>query len=192
MTGVQTCALPIFYYDRMEDIGVYEQLQTLIENIYTNEYLNDLLPKWNQAFTKKEWFSILPLQRNFYNHFVNQAKERTVVLVSDAMRYEVGWELFQRLNKNPRCTVKLSAMMGVLPSYTRLGMAALLPHKSLVIKDDYEVYADNVLCNDLSERQKILQAYCKDSVCVQFDDVKKLKIAALREKIGRASCRERV
>ncbi len=170
-----------FYYDRMEDIGVYEQLQTLIENIYTNEYLNDLLPKWNQAFTKKEWFSILPLQRNFYNHFVNQAKERTVVLVSDAMRYEVGWELFQRLNKNPRCTVKLSAMMGVLPSYTRLGMAALLPHKSLVIKDDYEVYADNVLCNDLSERQKILQAYCKDSVCVQFDDVKKLKIAALRE-----------
>ncbi len=170
-----------YYYDQMKDIGLYEQLQTLIEHIYTNEYLNNLLPRWNQALLKEEGLFILPLQRNFYNRFVGQTKEKTVVLISDAMRYEVGWELFQRLKEDPRCTVKLSAMMGVLPSYTRLGMAALLPHKSLVMKDDYEVYADDVLCNNLAGRQMVLQKHCKDSVCVQFDDIKKLKIAALRE-----------
>ncbi|MDE5824692.1 MAG: BREX-1 system phosphatase PglZ type A, partial [Lachnospiraceae bacterium] len=107
--------------------------------------------------------------------------ERTVVIISDAMRYEVGRELFQRMKDDPRCTAKLSAMMSTLPSYTRLGMAALLPHKSLVMKDDYEVYADDVLCNDLARRQTVLQRHCKDSVCVQFDDIKKLKIASLRE-----------
>ena len=170
-----------YYYDRIRDTGAYEQLQTLIENIYTNEYLYELLPRWNQAFMGEDGLDVLPLQRNFYNGFVNQTKERTVVIVSDAMRYEVGRELFQRMKDDPRCTAKLSAMMSTLPSYTRLGMAALLPHKSLVMKDDYEVYADGVLCNDLAARQTVLQGHCKDSVCVQFDDVKKLKIAALRE-----------
>ena len=170
-----------YYYDRTQDSGQYEQLQTLVENIYTNEYLNDLLPRWNQGFAGEDGLSVLPLQRNFYNSNVNQAKERTVVIISDAMRYEVGRELYARLMDDPHCSAKMSAMMSTLPSYTRLGMAALLPHKSLVMKDDYEVYADDVLCNDLAGRQTVLQSHCKDSVCVQFDEIKNLKVAALRE-----------
>ena len=170
-----------FYYDRVQDSGEYEQLQALVENIYTNEYLNDLLPRWNKAFSGTDGLSVLPLQRNFYNANVNQTKERTVVIISDAMRYEVGKELFDRMMDDPHCTAKLSPMMSVLPSYTRLGMAALLPHKSLVMKDDYEVYADDVLCNDLAGRQAVLQNHCKDSVCVQFDDIKNLKVTPLRE-----------
>lgn len=170
-----------YYYNRIRDTGTYEQLQTLVENIYTNEYLNDLLPRWNQALLSKDSLTVLPLQRNFYNRFINQAKERTVVIISDAMRYEIGQELFHRMKDHPRCAAKLWAMMSTLPSYTRLGMAALLPHNSLVMKDDYEVYADDILCNDLAGRQSVLERYSKDSVCVQFDDIKKLKIAALRD-----------
>lgn len=170
-----------YYYDKIEDTAVYEQLQVLVENIYTNEYLNNLLPVWNRAFMRADGLTVLPPQRFFYNSFVNQAKERIVVIISDAMRYEVGRELFLRLKDDPRCTAKLSAMMSTLPSYTRLGMAALLPHTSLVMKDDYEIYADDILCNDLTGRQTVLQGHCKDSVCVQLDDIRKLKIAALRE-----------
>lgn len=65
------CRKFCYYYDKIEDAEGYEQLQTLIENIYTNEYLNDLLPRWNRAFMGKEGLSVLPLQRNFYNSFVN-------------------------------------------------------------------------------------------------------------------------
>ena len=170
-----------FYLDRIGVSQGYEQLQILVENIYTNEYLNDLLPRWNQAFIGEDGLSVLSLQRNFYSGYLNQTKERTVVIISDAMRYEVGRELFERLMDDPHCTANLTAMMSTLPSYTRLGMAALLPHKSLVMKDDYEVYADDVLCNDLAGRQTVLQSHCKDSVCVQLDDIKNLKVAALRE-----------
>lgn len=170
-----------YYYDKLQNSGEYEQLQTLVENIYTNEYLNNLLPRWNQAFVGDDGLSVLPLQRNFYNGCVNQTKERTVVIISDAMRYEVGRELYDRMMDDPHCTAKMSAMMSVLPSYTRLGMAALLPHKSLVMKDDYEVYVDDAPCKDLAGRQTILQNYCKDSVCVQFDDIKNLKTTPLRE-----------
>ena len=172
-----------FYYslDKIEDSAQFEILQTLIENIYTNEYLNDIIPRWNKGFTGEDGLVVLPLQRNFYNSFVNQTKERTVVIISDAMRYEVGRELFDRLNDDPRATASISAIMSTLPSYTRLGMAALLPHDTLVMKDDYEIYADDILCNDLAGRQTVLQNHCKDAVCVQFDDIKNLKIAALRE-----------
>ncbi len=169
------------YLDKLEDSTNYEQLQTLVENIYTNEYLNDLIPRWNNAFIGEEGLLVLPLQRKFYSNNVYNAKERTVVIISDAMRYEVGQELFERMKDDPRCTAKISAMMSTLPSYTRLGMAALLPHKTLVMKDNYEVYADDVLCNDLAERQTVLQGHNKDGVCVQFDDIKNLKKTQLRE-----------
>ena len=169
-----------FYYDNLDDSSNYEKLQTLVENIYTNEYLNDLIPRWNTAFCGEDGLVVLPLQRNFYNSFVNAAKERTVVIISDAMRYEVGQELYMRMKDDPRCTAKLSPMMSSLPSYTRLGMAALLPHKTLELRDDYEVYADGILCNDLAGRQNVLQGHSKDSVCVQFDDIKNLKKTELR------------
>ncbi len=170
-----------FYYDRLQDTSNYEKLQSLIENIYTNEYLSNLIPRWNKALCGEDGFTVLTQQRNFFNSFVNQSKERTAVIISDAMRYEVGRELFEKMKDDPKCTAKLSPMMSSLPSYTRLGMAALLPHKTLEMKDDYEVYADSVLCNDLAGRQSVLQSHCKDSVCVQFDDIKTLKVTPLRE-----------
>ena len=49
------------------------------------------------------------------------------------------------------------------------------------MRDDYEVYADDVLCNDLASRQTVLQGHCKDSICVQFDDIKNLKKTDLRK-----------
>ncbi|SFG31028.1 BREX-1 system phosphatase PglZ type A [Oribacterium sp. WCC10] len=169
-----------FYHDKLEDTAPYEKLQSLVENIYTNEYLNDLIPRWNSALTSEDGLKVLPLQRNFYSRYVNQSKERTVVIISDAMRYEVGYELLMKMKDDPRCTAKLSPMMSSLPSYTRLGMAALLPHDTLEMRDDYEVYADGILCNDLAGRQTVLQRHCKDSVCVQFDDIKNLKKTELR------------
>ena len=67
-----------------------------VENIYTNEYLDTLLPAWNEALQQEEALAVLPLQRDFYNANLRYAKERTVVIISDAMRYEVGQELFAR------------------------------------------------------------------------------------------------
>ena len=66
------------------------------------------------------------------------------------------------------------------PSYTRLGMAALLPHSELTMTGDFKVLVDGLSCENLSERETILQKYNRDGVCVQFDDIKSLKIADLR------------
>ena len=54
---------------------------------------------------------------------------------------------------------KTSVQLSVLPSYTRLGMAALLPHKTLEMTDDFQVLVDDILCDNLAGRQQVLQSY---------------------------------
>ena len=168
-------------FDAMENGDGFETLKNMVENIYTNRVLAVQLPKWNAALHEEDAFLTLPLQRNFYNRYIKNSKERTVVIISDAMRYEVGRQLFLQMQDDPKCTAKMETMMGVLPSYTRLGMAALLPHSTLSMKDDYTVLVDERNCDNLADRQTILQMYQPDALCLQFDDIKNRKIAELRE-----------
>lgn len=168
-------------YDRLEDTNGFEELRTLVENIYTNEYLGKLLPKWNDGLLENEALTQIPLQRNFFGRFVRNANVKTVVIISDAMRYEVGRQLYQKMLDNPKCTAKLQMMLSVLPSYTRLGMEALLPHKTLELTDDFKEVVDGKYAIDLQTRQSVLQSYEPESRCVQFDDIKDKKGKDLRD-----------
>lgn len=168
-------------YDKLENTGAFEELRDLVENIYTNEYLGKQLSLWNNAIREADALAVLPLQRNFYSRFVRGNKDRTVVIISDAMRYEVGRELFQRMLDDPKCTAKMEPMLSTLPSYTRLGMAALLPHTSLELTDDGKELVNGVYCTDLASRQTVLQGTVPESCCVQFDEIKNMKKTALRE-----------
>jgi len=170
-----------FCYDAMEETGSFESLRSLVENIYTNEYLAKLLPSWNKGIQEENALSEIPLQRDFYRRHISNVKERTAVIISDAMRYEVGQELLHRLQDDPKSTVKMDVQLSVLPSYTKLGMASLLPRDTLTLTDDFRVLADDVLCDSLSGRQTVLQKHVPNSVCVQFDDIKGLKKNDLRD-----------
>ena len=102
--------------------------------------------------------SVIPLQRDFYDHYVANSKDRVVVIISDAMRYETGRELFDRLGDNPRSEVKIEAMLSTLPSYTRPGMSALLPHRKLELSPEGKELVDGAYCIDIQSREKALQA----------------------------------
>jgi len=169
-------------FDQLSDTTEFERLRELVENIYTNEFLAELLPKWNEGVTSEDAFTSIPLQMDFFSRHIKNAKDRVVVIISDALRFETGRELFQRMQDAPKCVcAKLEVQLSVLPSYTRLGMAALLPHRSLTMTDDYQVLVDDVLCDSLAGREKILRSYVPNSACVQFDDIKALKQMELRE-----------
>ena len=169
-----------YSYDAIDDTAAFETLRALVENIYTNEYLSKLLPKWNEGIQESSAMDEIPLQRDFFRRYVANAKERTVVIISDALRYEVGQDLLRRMQDDPKCTVKLDVQLSVLPSYTRLGMAALLPHFTLTMTDDFRVLADDVLCDDLAGREKVMKMHTPNGGCVQFDDIKNLKKNDLR------------
>lgn len=169
------------YFDRLENSADYERLRDLVENIYTNDYLNNQIVNWNQNFTEADGKTGLPQQLDFYSRYLRNAKERTVVIISDAMRYEVGRTLFEKIQADEKCTATISAMQSVLPSYTRFGMAALLPHKTIAVCQDLRVTVDGKPTDDLRQREAILQAAQPNSRCVQFDDIKSMKVAELRE-----------
>ncbi|SLM29866.1 PglZ domain protein [Desulfamplus magnetovallimortis] len=81
----------------------------------------------------------LPRIINQYNFFKQRIKpiltgsdrSRIFVIISDAFRYEAAKELTTSINGKYRLKAEIEPMLGVLPSYTSLGMASLLPHQSL-------------------------------------------------------------
>ena len=52
-----------YFYDQLSDATCYEKLRDLVENIYTNEYLAKVMPRWNAAYLSANAMSVLPLQR---------------------------------------------------------------------------------------------------------------------------------
>ena len=81
---------------------------------------------------------------------------RAFVIISDAFRYEAAQELATELNGKYRFEATLTSQLGVLPSYTALGMASLLPHKTLAYKG-IDVLVDGK-SSVAGERDGILQA----------------------------------
>ncbi len=170
-----------YYLDSLEDTTKYESLRDLIENIYTNDYLNQITVNWNTEMAEADGETGLVLQRDFYSKYIHFAKERTVVIISDAFRYEVAHTLFEKLQADEKCKASISAMQGVLPSYTPLGMASLLPHKTIEYNDKYEVLVDGKICTSTEQREALLKEYKPNSRCIQFDSMKNMKQKELRE-----------
>lgn len=170
-----------YYFDQIEDTTKFERLRELVENVYTNEYLNKVSVNWNKEFATEQANSAITKQTDFFSKYIRYSKERTVVIISDALRYEVGQSLFEKLQADEKCSASIVPMQSVLPSYTRFGMAALLPHRTLELSDSYQVLVDGKSCEDLKQREAILREHKANSKCVQYDDIKKMKVAELRE-----------
>lgn len=168
-------------YDKIEDTEAYEKLRQLVENIYTNDYLNKLIPAWCKAYVEDAGLTRLTNQLDFYDEYIRSRKERTVVIISDALRFEVGQELLERLQADEKCEARMTAMTSVLPSITSYGMAALLPHLSVTMDNDYNVLCDNEQCATLKQREAILQKTQPNSRCVPFDEIRMLKKEEMRE-----------
>lgn len=169
-----------YYLDKLEDATKFDKLKELVENIYANEYLAKVCTNWNDLFST-EWESLqITKQPDFFSRNVNYAKDQLVVIISDALRYEVGMTLLEKLQADEKCTATMKTMASMLPSITQYGMAALLPHRSLELTEDYSVLVDGQKVDTLEQRQAILQKYKSASRCVQYDDIKNLSVTDLR------------
>lgn len=170
-----------YHYDTVIDHTPYENLRDIVENIYTNRYLDPLSVAWIRTFSECNGHTGLMKQQDFYQTFVRPTKERVVVIISDALRFEVGQTLLKQLMADEKCTATIHAMQSVVPSYTRFGMSALLPHKELSMSEDFKVLVDGQVCDDLKTREQVLQKTVQNSRTVQFDDIKTMKVADLKD-----------
>lgn len=170
-----------YYFDKVKNQYIFDELRELVENIYTNRYLDTIINEFNSKFSYEEVKGKYKLQRNFFKSYVSGSKEMLVVIISDGLRYEVAKELVKKLERDKKFEkIDIEPLIGVVPSYTRLGMASLLPHKVLNIDDDYNVFVDGNPSSNLVERDKILKLAMEDSASIQYDELKKLKKEEMR------------
>jgi len=162
-----------------------DPLREQVEKRYTNKFVYELGNAWQkQVDAADQWgSSALRSQRSFYGTYVEQLvreDKKAVVIVSDALRYEVAEELGSRIRQEDRFDADLEAVLGVLPSYTQLGMAALLPHRTLKHSADGKtVLADDQPTNGTGPRSKILETV--GGTAVQAEDFKALSPEERRE-----------
>lgn len=166
-----------------------EKLRQLIENMYRNEYLDVITPRFTGAIHELESFDKIniPKQWNFYRDYVKRSveKQKTIIIISDAMRYGIGLELTNELKENPRNKVTIEKMLSTVPSYTALGMAALLPHNDLMYKGD-QVFINGISASGTNNRDRILKEYVSTAVAVQYDDINSMTTTDIHETYKKA------
>ncbi len=144
-------------YRRAGSHGALSEIKDRLEGRYLHEFLQPLAESWDAA---REGFALpevvgIPLQRRFFDKVVAPyltRGDKLVVIISDALRYEVGRELAARISTVNRLTADSSAMLASAPTVTAVGMNALLPHQRLSYSADGSVTIDGKAVNGLDGR----------------------------------------
>ena len=126
-------------------------------------------------------------QTSIFDSLVRPDKGRVAFFLVDAMRYEMGAELAERLEDHGE--VVIDPAVGVLPSITVTGMAALMPGASTtydVVERGGKLAAEvnGSVLPDLKARKKHLAARAPSSVDLDLGEVLGLSQSKLTRKIG--------
>ena len=134
-----------------------------VDNRYTNSYLLPLNDRWQSSVDViEDWASVAqPRQADFFNTYIDpflRKDNKVFVIISDALRYEAGAELADLIRQEDRYEATLEPMITALPSFTQLGMAALLPHDSLSLAPDGKtIHVSGQRSAGIEPRKKILE-----------------------------------
>ena len=168
----------IYYSNSSEHIEILKVLNEKIEDIYLNDFLREINDKWQTKIRayKESQFSY---QRDFYTSNVLPIvakKQKVFVVISDALRYECGVELKDIVLGFNRFDATIEPLIGVLPSYTQLGVASLLPNKSLKFeKNSDAVLVDGINSKGSKNRDKILKNTNEKSTYIDSENFLILK-----------------
>ena len=153
-----------------------------VERVYDQGFLQPLGIEWSRlleaGFLASWSLKDLPPQQRFYAntihpHLREAERRRAFVIISDAFRYEAAKELTESLNSRYRMNAAISAMLGVVPSYTALGMASLLPHKTLSFSEKGDVLVNGKSVAGTEARNKQLETV--QGMACQAKDLRVMK-----------------
>jgi uncharacterized protein (TIGR02687 family) len=173
----------IYHISVSGQASLMAELSQKVENHYSNNYLLKLNDRWQSFVDKTDAWeaSPVPLQKSVFERFVQpflSKKNKVCVIISDALRYEIGDELLTLIRQEDRYDAQLEPVLAMLPSYTQLCMAALLPNKELSMVDNEigTVLVDGLSSQGTANRSKILsQSASWRGIAVKADEVMALK-----------------
>ena len=180
----------IYHMQKSGHASLLAELYDAVENHYTNSFLLKLNDAWqDQVSDMTDW--TIPgyaQQSAFYREQAAEFRrkdQKVAVIVSDALRFEIAEECLRRIRSLNRFDADLEPMIGALPSYTQLGMAALLPNKELALAADGSgaVLSSGESTQGLSAREKVLATgRAGDRVkSLKADDVMNMRVDEVKE-----------
>lgn len=134
-------------------------------NIFNLEWLTCLQEKGSSFASIKS----VTKQQDFYEQEKNN-QTKQVIIISDALRFEVAVELMQHLGKEKHVAT-LDAALAMLPTETKFCKPVLLPHRSLwMYQDDSEMglAVDDKILNTIEKRSAHVALYREGGVCVDY------------------------
>jgi uncharacterized protein (TIGR02687 family) len=173
----------IFHARTYQQPTLFKPLREWLEAQYVNNVLLPLTNCWSDQVSQlSSWSSkSLPRQKEFHMRYVHaplgaKSLKRLFVVISDALRYEAARDFAERLNSQAGkgWKAEVDALLGVLPSYTQLGMASLLPGVQLDIDihtPEARALVDGQSASGTDNRDKILKAYANGRAkAIQAED----------------------
>jgi len=171
----------IFASEKAEHQNLLKELTEKIEKAYGNSYLLKLGDNWQAEVDKMQSWEIegIDSQSHFYDKWVQpfvDKENRIFVIISDALRYESATELLELILQEDRYTATIEASLGVIPSYTQLGMASLLPHTKLTFDNQNDVvFADGVSTLGTENRSAVLRERHSASIAITAEEFLRMK-----------------
>ena len=142
---------------------------------------------FTKALVRAKWTGSTYLhQTRIYSEIVSQQPRPVAYFLVDAMRFEMGVELAERLPKAAEVSVRPA--VGALPSITPIGMAALQPAASstfsvVELGGTLGVKIDGAFLPDLAARKKFAASRVPKLVDVALDELLSLQPSKLARKI---------
>lgn len=149
--------------------------------------VNAMANGFTKALAKAGWAVPGALhQTRVWSEVVNDKPKPVAYFLVDAMRFEMGIELAERLPKTSEVAVRAS--VGALPSITPIGMAALMPGASAsfsVVEEKGKLGAriEDSFLPDLTARRKHAAARVPKLVDLALDELLSLQPSKLAKKV---------
>lgn len=162
------------------DDEVFLESYESIQHSYEQNYLLTRAAQAVRLVDQVRDSSNIPVQTSFYEKYVQvprlMTKAKQYVIISDALRYEAGVELAERLQSNVRASVTCRAMQASIPTFTKLDMASLLPQSGKMTFQNNIVYIGGKPTSGLQDREKVLQ---QESTAIAYNlaDFMRLRVS---------------
>jgi uncharacterized protein (TIGR02687 family) len=173
----------ICYKQLEHPIDEFQWLMDRVELSYQAKFLDVLGKEYSDALARQgEWsFSGIDMTYDFYHQVQKNNYKKCFIIISDGLRYEIGYELIEMIRTDPilKGSEEISYMISPLPSETRFGMAALLPHRTIGYAGK-SVLVDSQPTNSIAARNAVLKAKNASYAAIGYDEINNMGRADLR------------
>ncbi len=170
----------INYYTTQENIAIPKKLNQVFDKLSQryDRFLIDLNVEWQKLLDTNK-FNLASIevekQHDFFDNYLKEFDSKVAVIISDAFRYETGYELYEKLLTDSKNRVDIQPSMVAIPSDTSLGMTNLLPGKEYSIEEkekNLEYSIGSLPTSYIENRKKILQQTINDANVIRLNELK--------------------